>query len=129
MTINQLKELDAEIHKRIPYEGKIEAVQLNDSHLLGTWECLFNPDGSPYEEDTIDTIEFLGEGIGNIEEYNVKANLKMANCGFTYETEDSGRINTNVMFVRILYEYGEDEEGPYLIRIGAEKYKFRKIKD
>ena len=53
MTINQLKELDAEIHKRIPYEGKRNIPNTTD--LPGTWwsnmygiDCflVFHDDGS-----------------------------------------------------------------------------------
>lgn len=39
LTINQLKELDAEIHKRIPSNVEDSSDANNESVVLGTWSC------------------------------------------------------------------------------------------
>ena len=129
LSINQLKELDAEIHKLIPYEGEIQGKK-DESFLIGTWECSIPASISASEREKHYIVKFLGEGSGTITEIDVKdPKMSSSDLSFSYEIKDSGLVETDVGFLMITYEYGEDEEGPYLVRVGKPEYVHRKTSE
>lgn len=129
LSINQLKELDAEIHKLIPYEGEIQENK-DDSFLIGTWECLIPAAISVSKRDKHYIVTFLEAGSGTISEIDVKdPTMSSSDLSFSYEIKDSGLIETDVGFLKLTYEYGEDEEGPYLVRVGEPEYVHRKTSE
>ena len=129
LSINQLKELDAEIHKLILYEGEVQGKK-DDSFLIGTWECSIPAAKSASKRDKHYIVTFLGAGSGTITEIDVKdPKMSSSDLSFSYEFKDSGLIETNMGFLIITYEYGEDDEGPYLVRVGEPEYVHRKTSD
>ena len=140
LTINQLKELDGEIHKRIPYEGEGTA-ELKDhfdtSVLLGKWEYILPADYSVdksvswYGHKFRYTIEFFESGFGKMDDYDLTKNKLSANGSFTYEMLDASTVSVRVASLigeyTIGYKLLEDAEGLALIKIEDESFVYRKV--
>ena len=100
LTINQLRALDAEIHKRIPIPQDPEtAERTDDSFLTGKWVCEILQDYSGkswtdwYGHHMIRTYTFYSAGIGNYTSYDAtKGGDNGDNYSVTYEVKDEHTV-------------------------------------
>ena len=139
LTIRQLKELDAEIHKRIPYEGEGTRVikkEADPDILLGTWEYIVDHDYSDpkyvswYGHKIRYTLEFYESGVGNVKDYDLTEDRVHSEAPCTYEMEDSSTVVIHIAFFgEFTYKYKlqEDENGFSLVKITDDSYIYRKI--
>lgn len=66
MTINQLQELDTEIHKRIPYSGSDDN-SIDESILYGTWEVDEKAISPAHKGHTLHRVyKFTPGGVGRL---------------------------------------------------------------
>ena len=127
LTIKQLKELDAEIHKRIPLpQAEPSAGASDDSILIGQWNYTVDHDygaktyASYYGHCVTRTYFFYGEGIGRWRSRDNTAGKDMDDYSVTYELKDeqtvivssSGFFGTSTL----LFTLYQDEEGLHLKR-------------
>ena len=94
LTINQLKELDKEIHKRIPGEQK-PAIE-PDEMLLGSWSCEYREHdyfkNAPSNDNCRTTYTFNVGGTGLLETFNITKDKLSANGTFLYEMSDENTV-------------------------------------
>ncbi len=137
LTIRQLKELDAEIHKRIPYEGEAvrEPTGPDASVLIGTWVCNVKehalPKDSPFAgHDMRYTLEFMEGGVGTIAEEDLTEGKLQTKLSFDYEMRSETLVWTGVSgLMEIAYKIEEDEEGLKLTRVADELFVHRKVEE
>ena len=141
LTIKQLKELDEEIHKRIPYEGEtVSPVKGNNAVdiLLGQWECIVRDYNSPkdyvdYGDEFRYTLEFYEAGFGKVGGYNLTKDRVDSDNPCTYEMTDDSTVvlKINSLFGEVTsgYKLQEDEAGPCLIKIGDETKIYHKVRE
>ena len=120
MTINQLKALDAEIHKRISIPSDAEAAdQPDDSVLIGEWvyqvlnEYNVASYVSYYGHFITRTLYFYPEGIGYKRTYDETSKKTIDAYSFTYEmkSEDYVSITYDDLLgsVALLFTLSENE--------------------
>ena len=94
LTINQLKELDKEIHKRIPGEQK--AAMEPDEMLLASWSCEYQEQdyfkNARSNDKCRTTYTFNAGGTGLLETFNITKDKLSANGTFSYEMSDENTI-------------------------------------
>ena len=131
MTINQLKELDVEIHKRIPYEGE-QKPDIDASILVGHWERKIDSDisykqTSPhYGHSMIVTIDVYEPGVGHYLKYDLSCDEKRVDLPFVYEMKDANTVLLDDSGTITAYTLGEDEEGLFLTKVGDDTIRYRK---
>lgn len=131
LTINQLNELDKEIHKRIPNDGADSSDTSEESILIGEWD--FEEVKEYYSEHKghrfIVSMTFYPNGKFQWVETCQEDGKKMNNFGGKYElvSEDS-----------VLFSFGlfsstgtiyEDDGGLHLRYEASETYVFTKVND
>ena len=133
LSINKLKELDAEIHKRIPYEGQTVKPGPDLSALAGRWVCI-DPYYTMTDKSTSDygktvrmTLDLYDTGTGSVEYYNLDRDSLLSSGPFMYEIQDPDTMIVKILGLTIAFKVGEDEQGMYLHDIRDEKYIYRKV--
>ena len=95
LTINQLKELDSEIHKRIPYEG-VPANKPSLEGIIGEWICEYNEQdffkNNPTNHRRRTTYVFQDGYTGEVSTYDLDEDHITASGPFSYELADSDTI-------------------------------------
>lgn len=133
MTINQLKELDAEIHKRIPYEGQATETRQDLSALTGRWEYIdpyytFTDKSNPnYGHKVRMRLDLYDTGTGSVEYYDLVLDELISGGPFLYELKEPDTIIVTIWGLTVAFKVSEDEQGMYLNDVRDEKYIFRKV--
>lgn len=99
LTINQLKELDSEIHKRISYEG-VPAGNPSLEGIIGEWFCEYKEQdffrNNPTNHLCRTTYIFNDEYTGEVYTYDLDEDHITASGLFSYEMADSDTILVTV---------------------------------
>ena len=120
LTINQLKELDAEIHKRIPGQAASEEpsqISKYEDIIIGDWKTEYtdaNPGSHKGHKHTVAYIFNKGQ-TGKIEQYCLTKKQMVANGESTYEFYDEETLNIVMHYMGGTYPssvtFYEDETG------------------
>lgn len=133
MSINQLKELDAEIHKRIPYEGQSNITGPDLSALTGRWEyidpyyTMADKSDRNYGHKVRMRLDLYDTGTGSVEYYDLVLGELISGGPFLYELKEPDTIIVTIWGLTVAFKMGEDEQGMYLNDVRDEKYIFRKV--
>ena len=120
LSIRQLKELDKEIHKRIPYDGEIP-VAVDTDKILGEWVCEYREHdyfkNNPTNHMCRTTYIFLAGNTGEVDTYDMDKKTISASGNFSYELKEANTlfITTYGLLTSVTsMTIEEDENGIYL---------------
>ena len=136
-TINQLKLLDEEIHKRISSDYMDSSATDNDSIVLGKWwqygtlTHVDKYDKTKFQHDhkSVNLIIFLPDGKLKIQEICIECAYIDKSIGGSYEIMNEDTVYIRALFSALTGTIREDSEGSHFIKFDTNESQYYKIEN